>query len=515
MVTGQAFSNEESSGQGLRRRLGVGTAWIAGSRIAINVLGLLSTIVLARLLTPADFGLVAIASALMLVLSAITELSLTSALIQRRVVERCHIDTAFTLNLCRAVLVTMVMAASAWPIAIFYSDARLVDVVLCLSLSTLVTGLVNPGLILLNRQLLFSQDFVLSVSEKAAVFVTQVSIALIWQSYWALVWGFVAGPIVRAVLSYRYAPHLPRLSWSAARELWSFSGWLTASQIINTLNWRLDVFLVGWFLGPKSLGYYTVGDNLAQMPTREAIAPLTQTLFPGLARVADSPERLRRAYQNAQSLITSIALPAGVGFALLAEPMVLLVMGEKWIKAVIVVQVLSSIFALQTLGSLVNPLAMATGNTRMLFWRDLLILSTRIPLVVTGLLVGGLPGLVGARAITGLSGIIMSICLVRKITGLTISAQLLANMRSLIGVFTMALVVLVIQHTLDSQEGLPRVWTLALCVGVGGVCYVGTHVLLWFVAGCPEGPETVAIAALKTLRSRLANGGRWRGSGDG
>lgn len=143
------------------------------------------------------------------------------------------------------------------------------------------------------------------------------------------------------------------------------------AQPVNTLNWRFDHLVIGYFLGNVPLGYYSVGDNLTASPTRAAITPVAQTLFPAMARLTGDVQHLRQAYQRAQSLMLAVALPLGCGFAIVAEPLVLLTMGEKWSHAITIIQLLAAIFALQTLSSAVQPLAMAMGQTRMLFNRDL------------------------------------------------------------------------------------------------------------------------------------------------
>ena len=218
-----------------------------------------------------------------------------------------------------------------------------------------------------------------------------VSLLIAWEykSYWALILGSLAGQVAYVLLSYTALPFLPRITFKHTRDLLSFSVWLSLGQIINTINWRFDQLLIGGLSGRAALGYYSVGDNLAQLPTREAIAPLTQPLYPAFSRVADDHERLRAGYQRAQAFITAVALPIGVGFALLASPLILHFMGEKWAPAVIVAQGLSAIFALQTLGSLAQPLGMAAGATKLLFKRDVQMFFVRLPIDHGGNFPGG------------------------------------------------------------------------------------------------------------------------------
>ena len=211
-----------------------------------------------------------------------------------------------------------------------------------------------------------------------------------------------------------------------------------------------------------------MGDNLAAMPTRETIGPLETTLFPGFKQIVHDNERLKTAYKSAQSLITAIVLPIGVGCALIAYPLVLLTMGAKWLPVVQVIQVLSCVFALQTLSSPVHPLAMAKGETKLLFKRDLFSFVIRVPIIIAGMLIGGLVGIIYARAITGIIAIFINMHLVRRLIGTEITAQIAANVRSLVSIACMV-------------------------VGVGALLYVASHFLLWQVAGKPSGPESEVL----------------------
>jgi len=479
--------------------------WLAGGRAVVNAMGFVSTIVLARLLMPEDFGLVALGTALMVIVRSLTEMSMAQALVHHRNPAEDHYHTAFTLNALRGVVLALLLVAAARPMAWAYADPRLENVVLAFAAGTLVTGLLNPRQIALVKDMLFRQQFIMTAAQNVVTVGVSVFVAVVWRSYWALVLGVLAGQVVQVVLSYAMLPYLPRLRWNRASELWSFSLWMTLSNAVNTINWRSDQLLVGGILGRSALGYYTVGDNLAQIPTRETVGPLREALFPALVRIADDPARLRRGYQRAQALITFVALPVSVGFALVAEPAVLMAMGEKWLPAVPVIQALSSVFALQTLGSMVQPLGMAMGDTRTLFMRDLALCAVRIPLVVGATLLLGIPGLILSRVFTGLFGMAINMGLVRRLTGLSIREQVLVNWRSLAAVAAMAAGVSAWYSTI-AERFAEDVWGPALVIAqilpLGAALYLGAVLLLWLIARRPDGPETEMLALAQTVLHR-------------
>lgn len=488
---------------GIRHRLTKGAVWTVSSRVIINLVALLGTFILARILTPDDFGLVAIATTIFAIITAVTDLSLSNALIQHSKPTEEHFHTAWTLNLLRAILIGAIFAAIALPVANAYDDPRLVPIILLLALSGILGGLTNPKMVVFARNLVFLQDFILQVSQKLAGFAVSVAIAVIYQSYWALVFGIVFSQFANIAISYIFLPYRPRFRLTHARDLFSFSLWLTLGQILNTINWRLDYLLLGTIVGRRALGYYSVADNLAAMPTREATQPFTYLLFPGLSRVADDPARIQAAYASAQALLASIALPVGIGFALCARPVVLLAMGEKWLPIVIVIQALSAIFALQTLGSLVQPLAMAKGRTRLLFLRDLMSFLIRIPLIVAGLLLAGLHGLIAARVCTGLLALGINLHLVRQLIAIPIWRQIAASGRSLISAMVMVGSVLLLQNGMETPiTTLELIRQLVATMAVGGITYPGTHYLLWVFAGRGPGPEQEILhIASKLIKS--------------
>lgn len=489
----------------LKGRMVVGGLWLGGARVAINSLGFISTFVLARLLAPADFGLVALGTSFMAIVTAMTEMSMAQALIHHRDAQEDHFHTAWTLNALRGIGLAILMCAAAGPIGWLYDEPRLEPIVYALSASVLLAGLQNPRQVALIKDMIFSQQFALTVSQNVATIGVSILVAFIYENYWALIAGALAGQTVHLILSYAMLPFIPRVRFNKFRDLWGFSAWMTLGNVVNTINTNSDQLLVGGILGRTTLGLYTVGGNLAQIPTRETVTPLRDTLFPALARIAHDPHRFRNAYQEAQTFITFLVLPIGVGFALVAEPVVLAVMGEKWLPAVPVIQALSSVFALQTMGAMVRPLAMAKGKTRELFYRDLFLAAVRIPVVIVATLTAGLGGLILSRVFTGLLGMVINFRMIRQIADLSIVAQIVVNWRTLCAAALMALAVWWTNAAFP-VDNPAAIRAIAQPVVVGAVVYIGAVLTLWLLVKRPRGPEAevlgFALAALDRIGAR-------------
>lgn len=478
-----------------------GSIWIAAGRTLVNVLSFATTLVLARLLTPDDFGLWALSWTVLGIVNAVTDMALSQALIQHKSPTDDHYHTAWTLGVIRGAVLGVFVAALGPVMVLFYDDQRLIGIMITLGFATLLTGFANPRRVVLAKDLVFWQEFLLTAAQRLVVTFVSIGIALLFRSYWALFLGVIAGQITANILSYTAVPFKPKWKLTHTRELWSFSIWLTLSTAMNTVNWRFDQLLVGGLLGKETLGHYAVGDILAQTPTRETTAPLVKTLFPAFSRISSDSERLARAYQRSQALVTAIALPAGVGVALIAAPLVELVMGAKWAPAVPVIEALSVVFALQTLGSLVSPLSMALGDTKTLFRRSFLLFFVRLPIIVSGTVLFGLPGLIYSRCLTGLIGSAIDMSLVKKLIGVSVLDQLLANWRALAATALMAAAVLTVRTNLLAEaSSLALIFVSAT---TGALTYFAVSAALWLIRRPMDGPEAELLTAIAKMRSRL------------
>lgn len=486
-----------------------GAAWIAATRVLVSLIGFASTLTLARLLTPADFGLVAISVSISAVIVAITELSLSQALIQLREPEEVHYHTAFTLGLIRAATLAALIAGAAWPVAWAYGDNRLLPIMLVLAASTLAGGLTNPRLVVFQRSLVFRQEFILNVSQKLVGLVVAIVVAVVWHSYWALVAGSVATQLCAIIVSFALVPYSPRLSLAKWRELMSFSIWLTLNFATRTLNWRMDSLVIGYAGGSRSLGFYTMADNLSSLATRETVAPIAATMFPAYARIADDKARLRAAYRRASAMLCAVAFPAGIGFAVAAEPLVPLLLGAKWIEAVPMIRTLAAMVAVSSLGWSMIPLGSALGKTRSVFNREATGLLLRIVFLFAGLWfgkasgVGLVMGVIWGRVVATLIGTVVNMLLVRDLLDLPVSRQAGDVARVAAGCGAMAAVVLsllTVMGPAGETTGL-AIRSLA-AVLLGGATFVSVTAALWHFSGRPEGPETELLSIIRRTAGR-------------
>jgi len=487
-------------------KLGVvrGAISLGSARVLINILNAASIMVLARLLTPTDFGIIAIATSLLSVTMSLTEASFPAALVQRPKLTREYIDTVWSMSLLRAGAIFGLFAILARPLATAYGDSRLVSVLIVTGVTGAFMDFSNPLITRATREMRFGPTMLFQISQKLVGVALALGLALLFRSFWAIIIGNAVGAITASLLSYALFPYRPRFTLAHAREIWGFSGWMFINQLCETLNWRFDQLVIGLTVPTAAMGRYAVADSLAVIPSREISVPLREALFVGMAAVNRDVTRLRQSYLRAQSTIEMLTAPAAVGLALAAEPAVRVMLGDKWLDCVLFVQILSISYAMDAFVSVARPLAMAMGQTKYQFLRQLFALGFRIPLILVGLFTGGLVGAAIGRTVSGLINFLISLLIARKLVDLSIREQLRSHVVTLVGLLVMSGAVLACDAVIRPLFPDDPLLTLLLLGSFGAIAYSACLVGLWLGAGRPDGAvsEVFALFARFDLLSR-------------
>jgi len=487
---------DEVPSQNLRAAVMKGAAWSVALRWSIRLLGLVSTVILARLLTPADFGLVAMAMLVVAFVEGWLSFGLGTALIQNQNATREHYDTAWTLRIIQSAVVAVGIAAGAPLAAKYFNEPRVMAVLWVLCPALIIGGMSNIGVIAFRKELEFDKEFKLQVTGKVLGFLITVGAALWLRSYWALVIGVIAGYGVGCALSYAMHPFRPRLSFARIRELWSFSQWMLVRSIGHFAEMRADEVLVAGLGSTRQMGLYSVASEFARLPGSEIAAPLNQVLVPGFAKLQHDSHRIGAAYLNVIGTVSAATLPAAIGLALVAREFVLLALGAQWIGAVPLLVYLAISSALRTGESLSISLFLGSG------WPGLAAASSWLS---AGLLVGLALPLVGTHGAEGVAvariagGVILMAFIFFAVTRVTKikAADIIARLwRPAAATALMALTVSAVP-----EMGGGILVHLIVKVLVGAITYCAALLLAWRLAGCPDGAERFFLGHVRRLVS--------------
>ncbi len=364
-----------------------------------------ATIVLARLLTPADFGLVAMVATITGLGQAFADLGLSEATIQRKEITHDQVSALFWINFAIGLGLMFITMALAPVLAWFYRDHRLVNITLILSLTFLIGGLRVQADAVLKRQMRFSSLATRDVTSYVVAVPTAIFLAWKGASYWALVALPLTLNFTQMVLSWlmvNWRPGLPRRDAEVGSMI-AFGGNVAASYFVVSVSRSADNVLIGWRLGAGPLGLYSRAYNLLMLPVRQLSAPAGSVAVPAFSRTQNDPERFARYYLRTVNLILWISAPVFGYLFVAAKPVINLMLGNQWVEAAPVFQILTISALGQLLLDSTTWLLVSRGQSRHLL-NLLLIIS---PIMVCSYAFGLPFGIKGVA----LSGSVALLCI--------------------------------------------------------------------------------------------------------
>lgn len=345
-----------------------------------------STIVLARLLSPEDFGLQGMVVAMTGFLSLFRDAGLGVASVQREVITHEQTSTLFWINVAIGALLTIGAAALAPLLVDFYKEPRLLPVTLVSAAAFFFNSLGVQHRALLNRAMRFVTMAKIDVFAIAVSATIGVCMAARGYGYWSLVGMAVSGPVVTAAAVWMAMPWLPGRPSRASgvRRMLHFGGTVTLNSIVVYLGYNIEKILLGRFWGAEALGLYGRAYQLVNLPVQQLNASIGTVAFPALSRAQGDAERLRRSFLKGYSVVISLTIPATISCTLFAEEIVRVLLGSKWESAAIILRLLTpAVLAF----ALINPFGwflQATGRVV----RSLNMAFLIVPVVILGIVMG-------------------------------------------------------------------------------------------------------------------------------
>jgi PST family polysaccharide transporter len=342
-----------------------GTRHTATSQVVTQLVRFATNVVLARLLTPDDFGVVAIALVVSLLLDQIKDLGTGSAIIQREKVDDRLLNSVFYLNLALGAVLAIGMYVTAGPVASLLGNPRAESVLQAFSAITLVSSLSQIHHSLLRRDLRFFEIAIVTVVSSIVTAAVSIGCALFGLRFWALVLGIAAGAVIGTVMVWIYDRWRPSLTMSLAslRSIWGYSIHLFMSNVLFLFFNQVDKVIISHFLGSAPLGTYTLAQRTVTSPVTSVGTVVTEVAFPAFSRRQDDHEALRNGFIRSSQVVALVTFPAMVGLAVLADPAVQVVFGEKWHTLVPVIWLLAPIAAIQSVTFHSSQLLLAKGRS--------------------------------------------------------------------------------------------------------------------------------------------------------
>lgn len=482
----------------------IGAAWMVLLRTAFRALGLVSSLILVRLLSPQDFGIVALATVAFSTLDLATEFSIGLALVKMRNPERRHYDTAQTLMVLRGFLIGALMALLAHPLAAFLDEPRIVPVIYVLTVWPVLQGFENVALIDFQRDFQYGKIFRFQLIGKLVGFCVVIPLAYWTRSYWSIAIGAFAARFVTVPLSYAIHPYRPRPSLQALNELFSFSKWLLITNMLSMINDYLMVFLLGRIGGAASVGLYQVAGEVAALPASEVATPVRRVAYVGYAKVHDDTDKLRAQFLSGISLLLMMIVPASVGIAAAGELVTYVGLGSQWTAAVPIVRMCALYTLIDAIGQFTHNVYIVKDR-QALYVRVMAVnIASRVAITVAAGLYGGMLWAVGALLATSVVNAAQWFAQLAPILQFRLRDLVAGTWRTIVAALAMTVLVRAELTWWPAAPGTAILPLQALVVcGSGALLHVGVQVSLWLLAGRPDGPERQCLDRLPGLKRRL------------
>lgn len=350
----------------LSQRAVIGGIWVFLLQVVQQLFNLARLMILARILSPQDFGLMGIALLSMTTLEAFSQTGFQQALIQKKNDIHSYLDSAWTFLILRGIILFSILYFIAPYSAIFFDtpDAKLIIQVI--GLSVIIQAFTNIGVIHFQKELEFNKQFIYQLSGTLTDFVVAIIAVLLFGNVWALVFGLLAGKAAMLIASYLISPYRPHLSFDIdkIKELFGYGKWILGTSVLVFLVTQGDDILVGKLLSVTALGYYQMAYLISNLPATQITHVISQVTFPTYSKIQTNLPKLREAYLNVLQFTAFISVPISYLIFVLAPDFTLIFLGEKWIPMVSTIKILVFAGLIRSIQATTGPIFYALGKTK-------------------------------------------------------------------------------------------------------------------------------------------------------
>lgn len=435
----------------------------------------ISTVILARILTPADFGLVGLASVMAGYLGTLHTFGVGEAFIQSKFGSEESANATFVLSVASGILLFLVSVMITPLVVIFFREPRIQSIFPVLAFTYVLTGLTTIHDALLVKELKFQQRLLPTFVQYISKGIASITLALMGFGAWAIVWGVIIGTIAKSITLVFVSPWKPTRAWNpqVTREIFGFGKFMVLQNIFGALEDNIDYMIVGRRLGVTDLGLYTLGYRAPELAIISLPGVISNVAYPTYAKLQGNVQELQRSVRKTVQLVSWVAIPAGVGLAMISSAFILTFYTDKWAFAIPVMQLLSLYAMVYTLTYNFGDAYKAMGRPDIL---NKISVST-IVFTIFALWFGSHYGIVGV-AWAHLSRVIIllgiQIVIVKRILGVPPRHILEGILRAFLSAGVMALVMSAISWKL---QGSSSVVVLVSQLVVGAITYIVSSLL--------------------------------------
>ncbi|MEK7572930.1 MAG: lipopolysaccharide biosynthesis protein [Patescibacteria group bacterium] len=379
-----------------------GVGWVGLLRLFTRLVSFVRMIILARILSPSQFGIFGVAILATALLEVFTETGVNVILVQEKEDIKKYINSAWIISIVRGVLIALVIFSSAPFIANFFKSPESKILLQIISVVPLIRGFVNPFSVKFQKYLEFHKEFWYRFVIFLVDAIVSISFAFITKNAMSLVFGLIAGALLEVILSFLLIKPVPYLSFNKEyiTKIFHRGKWVTLSGIFNYLYHNADNIIVGKILGIASLGLYEMAYRISLLPITEVADVVQKVVFPVYTKISGDKERLRKAFAKTLISVSIFSIPFGITIFLFAKDIVLLLLGAQWVSIIPVLRILSIFGVIRAISGSSSALFLSVSKQEYVTVATFISISglliTIVPLVLHfGILGAGISALIG------------------------------------------------------------------------------------------------------------------------
>lgn len=367
-----------------------GVVWTGLRRFGEQGIQTVTTIILARILSPQEFGVIGIANIFILFANTINQLGVAGAIIQRKEIDEGHLSSAFWANMVTGVVLCLIMTGLSYPAAVFFKNVQVQPVLATLSLIFILGAFRIVQNARFSRTFQFGKLASIAIGEMLANSVVAIVLAVQGFGVWSLVWGRLFGVLTGGIIAWGQSPWRPKFLFEMEKfkQLFRFGMYTLMTNILTYFGQNLDYILIGRFLGTGPLGVYTMAYNMVTLPQRKISTMITGVAFSVFSRIQDDNKRMARNYLNMLRYISFVTFPLLTGLMVLAPLFVRVVLSEKWEAAIVPMQILCVLGMYSSLSTTTGSIFCAKGRPDLELKTDIVLLTGLVCFLSVGVRFG-------------------------------------------------------------------------------------------------------------------------------
>lgn len=345
------------------------TIWITIVKWVTSVMGVVSTLVLARILTPSDFGLVAMATLVTAFFEILSRLGTEEYIIKSTSLTEDDINTSWTLQLIVKLTISLLILSFSHYASVFFNEPKLTKVLMMLSIVPVLVGFNNIGVVLAKKDMKFKEIMKLELISKVISVILTITLAFSLRNYWAFIFGTVSYYLIYTLLTYYYYQYRPKLSLRHFKKQASFSQWTLLKGMVNYTSGKIDQILITKLLSAIELGAYTISQRIISIPSSLLLSPITDAVFPGLGQILGDNKDFREKIQKTIFISVFFTTPIATMFFLFSTYVVELFLGDasKWSIVEVILPMMSVQLINANLCGIIFGVLTLLGEVRFLF----------------------------------------------------------------------------------------------------------------------------------------------------